>query len=128
MRPFTNVPRPVLPALAILFGAATTAYSIFWMVHVHHVVGLGADLRWVASHEAEVHDVETRSAAWQAGVRSGDRITAVNGEKLDNPSPFYGYAFYKGVLLGRKGDVVRLSVLRPGQTGEITNNHHTHCL
>jgi sigma-B regulation protein RsbU (phosphoserine phosphatase) len=109
-----------LLALAILFGAATTAYSIVWMVHVHQIVGLGTDLRWLTSHEAEVHDVESGSSAWQVGLRSGDRIMAVNGEKLDNPSPFYGYPFYKAVMLGRKGDVVQLLVLRPGGMGELT--------
>ena len=107
-------------ALAILFGTATAMYSIVWMVHVHHIVGLGTDLRWLASHEAEVHDVESGSPAWQVGLRSGDLIVAVNGEKLDNPSPFYGYSFYKAVMLGRDGDVVQLSVLRPGEMGEIT--------
>ena len=50
-------------ALAILFGAATTAYSIVWMVHVHYVVDLGTNLRWLASHEAEVHDVASQSSA-----------------------------------------------------------------
>jgi sigma-B regulation protein RsbU (phosphoserine phosphatase) len=120
MRRFTTPPRPVLLALAILFGAATTAYSIVWMIHIRHIVGLGTDVHWVASHEAEVRDVESGSSAWQVGLRSADRIMAVNGEKLDSPSPFYGYAFYKAVMLGRKGDVVQLSVLRPGRKGELT--------
>jgi phosphoserine phosphatase RsbU/P len=116
----TTLQRPVLLALAILFGAATTAYSIVWMIHVHHVVGLGTDVHWLASHEAEVLEVENGSSAWQAGLRSGDRIAAVNGENLDNPSPFYGYSFYKAVMLGCEGDVVQLSVLRPGEIGELT--------
>jgi len=120
MRRFATFPRPVLLALAILFGAATTAYSILWMVHVHYVVDLGTGLRWLASHEAEVHDVESESSPWQVGLRSGDRITAVNGEKLDNPSPFYGYPFYQAVMLGHKGDIVQLSVRRPGEKGEVT--------
>jgi len=120
MRSFATIPRPALLALAILFGAATTAYSIVWMVHVHYVVDLGTDLRWLASHEAEVHDLASQSSAGQVGLRSGDRITAVNGEKLDNPSPFYGYPFYKAVMLGRKGDVVQISVRRPGEIGDVT--------
>jgi Periplasmic protease len=73
------------------------------MVHVHHFVSLGADVQWAATHEAEVHNVDRESPAWQVGLRSGDRITAVNGERLDNPSPFYGYPFYKAVILGRPG-------------------------
>jgi len=48
MRTFTSLPRPLLLTLAILFAAATTAYSIVWMVHVHHVVGLGTDIRGTA--------------------------------------------------------------------------------
>src|SRR5713226_5562771 len=120
MRPITTLPRPVLLTLAILFAAATTAYSIVWMVHVHHVVVLGTDVRWTASHEAEVRDMESGSTAWQAALRPGDRIVAVNGERLDNPSPFFGYPFYKAVMLGRRGDVVQVTVLRPGEPGEFT--------
>src|SRR5436309_13563657 len=85
MRTFTSLPRPLLLTLAILFAAATTAYSIVWMVHVHRFVGLGADIRWTATHEAEVQEVERGSLAWQAGLRSGDRIVAVNGEGLALP-------------------------------------------
>jgi sigma-B regulation protein RsbU (phosphoserine phosphatase) len=110
----------VLLTLASLFCAATTAYSLIWMVHVHHVIALGTDVRWTANHEAEVRDVESRTLAWQAAFRPGDRIVAVNGERLDNPSPFYGYPFYKAVMLGRKGDIVRVTVLRPGRAGELT--------
>ena len=71
MRTFTSLPRPLLLTLAILF-AATTAYSIVWMVHVHDVVGFGTDIRWTATHEAEVREVERGSLAWQAGLRSGE--------------------------------------------------------
>src|SRR5437016_4572173 len=119
MRTFTSLPRPLLLTLAILF-AATTAYSIVWMVHVHDVVGFGTDIRWTATHEAEVREVERGSLAWQAGLRSYDRIVAVNGESLDNPSPFYGYPFYKSVMLGRKGEIVRVTILRSGEPGELT--------
>ena len=120
MPPFTTIPRPVLLRLATLFAAATTAYSILWMVHVHRVIALGPDVRWLASHEAEVHDVEAGSPASQAGFRNGDRIVAINGERLDNPSPFFGYPFYRAVMLGHKGDTVRVTLLRPGEAGELT--------
>jgi len=120
MQPSKAPKKLVLLAVAVLFGAAVTAYSIVWMIHIHHIVGLGIDVRWMAEHEAEVHDVESGSPAWQAGLRPGDRIVAVNSEKLNNPSPFYGYAFYKAVMLGREGDVVRLSVLRPGEMNEFS--------
>src|SRR5689334_13807092 len=120
MRAFTSLPRRLLLTLAILFAAATTAYSIVWMVHIHHVVVLGTDVRWTASHEAEVRDMESGTPAWEAGLRPGDRIVAINGERLDNPSPFFGYPFYKAVMLGRKGDIVQVTVLRPGERGERT--------
>ena len=58
MQPFTNVPKPVLLALAVLLGTTTTAYSILWMVHVHHVAGLGSYISWLPNHRAEVRDVE----------------------------------------------------------------------
>ena len=46
--------RPLLPVLAIAFGAATTLYSIIWMVHVHHPVDLSAFERWTATHEIDL--------------------------------------------------------------------------
>ncbi len=121
MRPFVSLPRPVLLALAIVFAAATTAYSIVWMIHVHDQIGLGMLPRgWTPTHELEVPDLDSGSPAWQAGLRSGDRIVAINGERLDNPSPFYGYPFYKAIVLGREGDIVQLTVLRPGEPGQLT--------
>jgi serine phosphatase RsbU (regulator of sigma subunit) len=113
-------PRRVIVALAILFGGITAAYSIVWMIHIRHIVGLGVGLRWLSSHEAELGEVDPGSLAWQSGLRSSDRIVAVNGERLDNPSPFYGYPFYKAVMLGRPGDTVGLSIYRPGVDNNLT--------
>ena len=120
MRSFATLPKPVLLIVAILFGAATTAYSLIWMIHIRHVAGLGSYVRWLPNHLAEVQGVEEQSAAWRSGLRSGDRITAVNDEKLDSPSPFYGYSFYRWIILGRIGDVVQLSIARPDDRQELT--------
>src|SRR5262249_24335298 len=117
---YTTARRQALLILAILFGAATTAYSVLWMIHIRQVVGLGTDVRWLPNHEAELREVSSGSPAWQSGLRSGDRIVAVDGQRLDNPSPFYGHSFYKAIMLARKGDRVELSVLRPGINDELS--------
>jgi len=45
---------------------------------------------------------------------------AINGERLDNASPFYGYPLYKAMETARDGDTVQLTVQRSGAPGEIT--------
>jgi predicted metalloprotease with PDZ domain len=98
VRRFTSLPRPLLLALAILFAAATTAYSIIWILGTRRVrvrLGIETGNFWTAAHALAIRSVESGSPAEQAGVRPGDRIVAVNGERLDNPSPFYGRALTK---------------------------------
>jgi len=120
MPPFATLPKRLLLIVAILFGAATTGYSLIWMIHIRHVPSLGSYVRWLPNHLAEVQGVEDQSAAWRSGLRSRDRIVAVNDEKLDTPSPFYGYSFYRWIILGRTGDVVQLSIERPDDRRELT--------
>ena len=122
MRRFTSLPRPVLMTLAVCFAAATTLYSIVWMVHISRPpLQLGVDFKISpTSHQTVVTRVFPEGSARAAGIRAGDVIVAINGRKMSDPSPFYGYAFYKAVLLGKQGDWVVMSIERQGAPESLT--------
>jgi sigma-B regulation protein RsbU (phosphoserine phosphatase) len=113
MRSFTSWPRPVQLSLAVVFAAITTAYSILWMYYIRRLPPGGIGIGYYAYSEAEaalrVSRAHPNSAARAAGVRRGDRITAVNGKPLTSFQPYYDH-----VLRSRGGDVVRLTIERPG--------------
>ncbi len=54
------------------------------------------------------------SAAEQAGLRPEDRIVAINGRRLDTYHPYFDV-----VYRGQPGDVVELTVERPGAAAPI---------
>ncbi len=122
MRRFTSLRRPVLVILALCFAAATTLYSIVWMVHISRApLGVGVEFEMSpTSHQTVVTRVYPDGPAEAAGVRTGDVIVAIDGRKMSDPSPFYGYAYVKSVQLGKQGDVAVLSVERQGAPELLT--------
>jgi len=122
MRRFTSLRRPVLMILALCFAAATALYSIVWMVHISRApLGLGVEFEISpASHQTVVTRVYPEGPAEATGVRTGDVIVAIDGRKMSDPSPFYGYAYVEAVQLGKQGDVAVLSVERQGAPAQLT--------
>ena len=63
--------------------------------------------------ETRIGSVLQTSAAWQAGLRTGDRITAVNGHKVDNWSDMtvenilVGDSHQAAFTVERKGEAAR---------------------
>ena len=104
------------------FAAATTLYSITWMYHISRPpLQLGVEFDFSrTTHQALVTVVYPDGPAYAAGVRTGDTIEAIDGRKMSDRSPFYGYAYYRSVILGKRGDVVALSIERPGAPGLLT--------
>ncbi len=119
MRGFTSLPRPLLVALAVLFAATTILYSVIWVYYagLERTPDLGIHFGYGEPPPYSLHisEVQPGSAAERAGLRPNDRIVAINGHELDNLNPFYD-----AVHSGQPGDVVELTVERPGVGGPLT--------
>ncbi len=117
MRGFFSLPRPLLLVLAALFAAATILYSAIWMYYIRWEpkapIGLRAPYSML-TRSIRVTRVPEGSAAEQAGLRPEDRIVAINGRRLDTLNPFFD-----AVHRGQPGDVVELTVERPGAAAPI---------
>ena len=83
--------------------AVVLAFLIYWLPNS------GAGLI-----DTRVGAIKESSEAWQAGLRSGDRILSVDGKKIDN----WMFLQYESSLTGGKG-AVTLAFEREGQTREI---------
>jgi phosphoserine phosphatase RsbU/P len=100
--------------LAILFAAATTTYSVLWVLHVRHATpqpGFASYEYSAATCSMTVGPVFAESPAEEAGLRSGDRIVAIDGRPLESLRPFY-----EAIVVGQK-DVVELTVEQPSSPG-----------
>ncbi|MDA2913138.1 protein kinase [Acidobacteriia bacterium AH_259_A11_L15] len=117
MARFTSLPRSWLLLLAIVFAAVTTFYSAIWMYYVRWEpkaqIGIGTQYSRL-TRSLTVTGVPEGSAAEQAGLRPADHIVAINGRPLDNFNPYYD-----AVYRGQPGDVVELTVERPGVAAPI---------
>ena len=117
MRGFTSLPRPLLVALAVLFAAAAILYSAIWMYYVrwesNAQIGIEAPYSML-TRSMRVTGVPEGGAAERAGLRPEDRIVAINGRRLDTMNPYFD-----AVSRGQPGDVVELTVERPGTAAPI---------
>jgi sigma-B regulation protein RsbU (phosphoserine phosphatase) len=109
--------RVSLLALATFFAAATVVYSLIWMWVAGHPWGdLGFQYTYSPDNRSlPVLSVDPRSPVGQAGLRVGDRIVAINGQTLGTPGPAY-----RALDLGKVGDVLELTVQRPGRAAPLT--------
>ena len=87
MERFLPFPKPVLILLAAVFGAAVVLYSGLWMYSIRWQSGveLGFDFNYIgALHAEHVRSVEPGGPAAKAGLKPGDRITAINGHPIED--------------------------------------------
>src|SRR5215471_1045914 len=78
--------------LAILFAVCATTYSVLWIIQIKHSIPQHAFTNYdysAAVGSMTVGEVIPGGAAEKAGLRAGDRIVAINGQKLDTLRPFY---------------------------------------
>jgi sigma-B regulation protein RsbU (phosphoserine phosphatase) len=110
----------MLIVVALALSAATVLASALWMIAARPpgpevAVELGFSNTYVASERAErVDGVASDSPAERAGLRTGDRITAVDGQPLDDASAItWAWSRHQA------GDDVRLTVLRAGAAAPL---------
>ena len=72
------------------------------------------ELRLRSTRGALVWQMSRDSAAYEAGIRPGDVIEAVNGQAVDDPN-----AFYRVVADAPIGSTATLTVRREGRVGEV---------
>jgi hypothetical protein len=122
MRRWSALPRPFLATLAGVFALVAILYGSLWMYAVRYpgpVVELGLNQLHNPKYDARtrslsVDDVIEGSPAKQAGLRAGDRITAVNGHALGSE-----LGFDDSYVRGHPGDAVALTIERPGEPGPL---------
>jgi sigma-B regulation protein RsbU (phosphoserine phosphatase) len=118
MRRWSALPRPFLATLAGILAFVAILYGSLWMYAVRYpgpVVELGFNQVHNPHYDSKTHslsvdDVIEGSPAAQAGLRAGDRITAVNGRALGTE-----IGSDESYVRGRPGDAVTLTVERPGE-------------
>src|SRR5208337_1978038 len=112
MRKLPTFPKPLLAILATLFAATTIFYSSLWIYFQRWQ--LGVQLGFNSDHlQAEhcqlVTNVNKDSPAEKAGLRVGDRILKVDGERFESAHTLNDiWARHK------PGDAVELAIQRPG--------------
>ena len=100
--------------LTILFAAATTTYSVLWIKHVRQAPRQPGFVSYeysAATRSMLIGGVVPGSPAHKAGLRTGDRVLAIEGHPLESLRPFY-----EAIVIGQK-DVVDVTAERPGAPG-----------
>src|SRR5215472_3766178 len=116
MRTSFSLRRLARRLLAIVFAGCATTYSVLWIMHqeyVHPQPGFTNYEYWASNRSMKVGEVFPGSAADKAGLRPGDRIIAIDGQRLTNLRPFY-----ESIIAGHK-DVIELTVEQPTSPSEL---------
>jgi sigma-B regulation protein RsbU (phosphoserine phosphatase) len=117
MERFLPLPKPLLAVLAAIFGSAVVLYSGLWMYSIRWQSGveLGFDFNYIgALHAEHVRSVESGGPAAQAGLRPGDRITAINGHPIEDRHMIFDVWSRQ-----KPGNTVKLSVIRSGEPSTL---------
>ncbi len=114
MERFLPFPKPVLAVMAAVFGSAVVLYSALWMYSIRWQSGveLGFDFNYIgALHAEHVRSVEPRGPAASAGLKPGDRITAINGHPIEDR-----HVIFDVWSRQKPGNAVQLTVIRPEES------------
>lgn len=113
--------RPLLLALAVLFGAATVVYtagSIYYTRKASAPVEVGMDAVQAADG-LRVNSVYQDGPAQHSGLRVGDTIVAINGRSVASPDD--GMSILWSIwFASQPGQTVHLALTRPGTGGRFS--------
>ncbi|HVN09613.1 MAG TPA: SpoIIE family protein phosphatase [Patescibacteria group bacterium] len=118
MSRWSQLPRPLLTAAAIVLAAVSALYSVLWMYAVRHQlppVEIGYDpVPGFFPRCQQMQSIYPDSPAQRAGLRPGDCILAVNGLSVIT-TDVLDAAWWNA----RPGDPVTLTIERPGVPGTL---------
>ncbi|HET7099752.1 MAG TPA: PDZ domain-containing protein, partial [Terriglobia bacterium] len=117
MERFLPFPKPVLGALAAVFGSAVVLYSALWMYSIRWQSGveLGFDFNYIgALHAEQVKSVEPDGPAARVGLKPGDRITAINEHPIADR-----HVIFDVWSRQKPGNTVQLTVIRPEESSPV---------
>ncbi len=117
MEKFLPFPKPVLAALAAVFASAVVLYSGLWMYSIRWQSGveLGFDFNYIgALHAEHVRSVQPGGPAAEAGIRPGDRVTAINGHPIEDRRMIFDVWSQQ-----KPGSAVQLTVIRPSESSPV---------
>ena len=112
---FSKIPRPVLIITAIIYAASAILFSTLWMIDARAkselpIVELGFGQEYIAAeHVILVKNIYPESPAEKMGLKSGDKISAINSHEIDDEN--YLYKIWKQ---HNPGDTVNLNVVHAG--------------
>lgn len=119
MRWWSRPSRPALAVLGLAFAISVILFSALW-ISTNRNGYPGVELGFNDDYEPSQHDyltesVTSNSPAEKAGLRPGDRIVAIDGERVAYET------FQRQIWLRHKpGDRVQLTVRRSGETAPVT--------
>ena len=105
-----SYPAQSVPKRMAIISAGVIMNVIFAVLLAAWAYGLG-----VRELTCTISSVRTGGAAWQAGLRTGDDITAIAGRR----DPVFK-DLQQGVTLGDLSRGIEFTIRRPGETGERT--------
>jgi sigma-B regulation protein RsbU (phosphoserine phosphatase) len=116
MSPLRASRNPLLTAGASLFMAAVGLYSALWMLAVRREpsVSIGVAALTHLDSSIRVDSIEANGPAARAGIRVGDRISAIDGDQLVTLTPLARVVFE-----GRPGQRIPVTVRRAGLPGAL---------
>lgn len=90
-------------------------YAEKWTNYMPTAVGSGFKIMYSENDELIFSSVTKDMPAYEAGLREGDKVIAINGNKFSGD--YYGFSKQ---LLGKDGTMVDITVERDGKTIDIT--------
>jgi len=116
MRSWSSIPRPLLLAMAILFGLSLVIYTAVWIYYAGWSAPAYIGIEWKPELKpyVTIKRVVPGGPAERAGLRAEDRVLTLDGDRQ------HVMSVAPALARGKPGDVVTIVLERPGVRDGIT--------